>query len=443
MTRLLAALLCLAPVALADDWPQWLGPKRDGVWREPNIIEKLPEGGPKVLWRVPVGMGYSGPAVAGDRLYLMDRVLAKGQANPANAFAKTAVQGTDRVLCFDAATGKQVWHHDYESEYRVSYAAGPRVTPTVDGDRVYTLGTMGELFCLNAKDGKPVWAKNFLTDFGATVPFWGYSGAPLIDGDKVICTVGAPTGKGVVAFDKATGKELWSALSMGDAGYSPPMIYEFGKLRHLIIWHPKAVHSLDPETGKVRWKFDFEVKQSLTAPTPIKVGDDRLFVSAFYDGSRMLKVSDDKAELSHGSTNASEKPDKTDGLHAIIAKPVFADGFIYGVGSYGELRCLDAATGERKWATLAATTAGEPVRWATAFLTPCANGKWFLFNENGELIIAELTPKGYTEISRAKVLEPLNKLPGRPVVWSHPAYAHGSMFARNDRELVRVELKAK
>src|SRR5262245_47346692 len=167
--RRTAALLALAPLchpaARAADWPQWLGPRRDSVWREAGVVAKFPDGGPKTLWKAPVGIGYAGPAVAGGKVYVADRLLAGGAANPMNAFARTRVAGVERVLCLDAATGKEVWKHEYPCEYAISYPGGPRCTPTVDGDRVYSLGAMGDLVCLDAKTGKPLWAHNFIKEY--------------------------------------------------------------------------------------------------------------------------------------------------------------------------------------------------------------------------------------------------------------------------------------
>ena len=152
----LYAVICLvgrSEISRADDWPQWLGPQRDGVWRETGIVDRFPESGPKFRWRTPIGAGYSGPAVADGRVYITDRVLPDGTSNPSNAFSRSAVAGKDRVLCIEESSGKILWNHEYGSKYRVSYAAGPRTTPIVDGERIYTLGTMGELLCLAICNG--------------------------------------------------------------------------------------------------------------------------------------------------------------------------------------------------------------------------------------------------------------------------------------------------
>src|SRR5205807_4919441 len=153
-----------------------------------------------------------------------DRVLAEGVQNPESAFSKNAVSGKERVLCLNEADGRVIWQRSYDSTYEVSYAAGPRATPVVSGDKVYTLGTMGHLFCFNVSTGKVLWSKNFIEDYGARVPSWGFAAHPLIDGDKLICLVGGKDGL-VAAFNKDTGKELWWALKTSETGYCPPMIY--------------------------------------------------------------------------------------------------------------------------------------------------------------------------------------------------------------------------
>jgi outer membrane protein assembly factor BamB len=431
----------------ADDWPQWLGPQRDGIWRETGIIDRFPEKGPKVRWRTAIGGGYAGPAVAGNRVYVTDRILASGAKNPDNAFGRAPVDGTERVLCLDDASGKIIWKHEYACRYQVSYPAGPRATPVVTGGKVYTLGTMGDLFCLDAESGAGLWSKNFPKDYEAPVPLWGFAGHPLVDGDKLICLVGGP-GSLLVAFHKDTGKELWRALSEKEPGYCPPMIFTVDGVRQLILWHPLAVVSLNPETGATYWTQSFRVNSNLTIPTP-RLADHQLLVCSFYNGSMMLKLDNDKPGASvlwKGKSN-SEQPRLTDGLHIIMMTPAVKDGYIYGVCSYGQLRCLKADTGERLWETMKATSGGPLERWSNAFLVEHQD-RFFLFNEKGDLIIARLSPQGYEQLSRAHILDATNRMASRQresgasVLWSHPAFAHQSMYARNDKEIVCVSLAA-
>src|SRR5438128_5799695 len=258
--RLLGIILVAsASLSRADDWPQWLGPKRDGIWRETGIVEQFPPGGPRVKWRTPIGGGYTGPAVAEGRVYVMVRQLAQGAANPPDPFARGIISGTERVLCLNEADGRILWQHEYDCPYAMSYPAGPRTTPVINAGKVYTLGAEGNLLCLDATSGKVIWTRDFKKDFGAKTPLWGFASHPLVDGNKVICLVGGD-GSAAVACDKDTGKEVWRALTTKEIGYAPPMIYDTGDKRQLIIWHAESVNSLDPETGKLYWTEPWRVR---------------------------------------------------------------------------------------------------------------------------------------------------------------------------------------
>lgn len=327
--------------AVADDWPQWGGPQRDCVWHEDGIVEKLPTDGllPRV-WSVEVAEGYSGPAVANGRVFLTDRI-SDGEF--------------ERLLCFDAETGKALWKHQYFVRYTISYAFGPRATPVVDGDRVYFVGAQGDMFCMNVEDGAILWQKNFEKDFGTEMPVWGMAASPLVDGDKLITLVGGKNNGLVICFDKHTGKELWRSLDDPGIGYCPPVIYEFAGRRQLIIWHPKAVSSLDPETGTVLWEVPWAIKAGLCVPMPRKL-DDRLFLTSFYEGPHMLKVGADHADILWKGNGVNEQ--QTDKLHSIMPTPVVTENNIFGICSYGQLRCLKTSTGERIWESRQATGDG-------------------------------------------------------------------------------------
>jgi outer membrane protein assembly factor BamB len=431
------ALLLIGNAAFADDWPQWLGPNRDSVWRESGIVEKFPTNGPPILWRTSIGGGYAGPIVASGRVYVADRQLAPGVNNPADPFARNVIRGFERVLCLDEANGQVVWKHEYECPYHISYPAGPRVAPLVSGGKVYTLGAEGNLLCLDANKGDVQWSHDFKKDFGIKAPMWGFAGHPLLDGQRLICLAGG-AGTTAVAFDKDTGKELWRALSATEPGYCSPIIYEAGGKRQLILWHPEAANSLNPETGEVYWSVPFKSRSGMTIATPRKLGD-WLFFTAFYSGSLMLRL--DPAQPAATTAWRTQKVNEKDTTHlnAVMCTPFLEDGYIYGVCSYGQLRCLKADTGERIWETFRATTSGEPVRWANTFIVK--NGdRFFLFNELGDLIIAKLSPRGYEEICRAHLLEPTGNAAGRPVLWSHPAFANRHVYARNDKEIICVDL---
>ncbi len=433
------ALGFAAFTACADDWPQWLGPQRDGVWRETGIVERFPAKGLRIRWRVPVGAGFTGPAVAEGRVYLMDRQLKTGGSGQGNPFDRARIDGNERVLCLDDKDGRTLWSHAYDCPYSISYAAGPRATPLVDGGKVYTLGAEGNLICFDAANGKEIWSLDFNDAYQIPTPLWGFSAHPLLDGNKLICLVGGK-GSTVVAFDKNSGHELWRALSAKEPGYCPPTLLNIGGKRQLIVWHPEAINSLNPETGEVYWTEPYNVQSGLSVSTPRLWHDDCLYLTAFYNGSRMYKVGASAVESIWQTKKPSEKD--TEHLNSILSTPTVEGDYIYGTCSYGQLRCLDAKTGSRIWETLAATTPdNKPQRWASAFLIKNGN-RFFIANEKGDLIIAKLTPEGYNEISRTHLLDPTNPAPGRDVVWSHPAFANRSVYARNDKELVCADLSA-
>jgi outer membrane protein assembly factor BamB len=431
-------ILAFSPPARADDWPQWLGPQRDGVWREDGLIEDFSTNPPPVRWSAEVGGGYAGPSVADGKVYAFDRQLAQGTANPQDPFARGKIPGSERLLCFDQRDGRLLWKFSYHCPYSVSYASGPRTTPLANGNRVYTLGAEGNLHCLNTADGSVAWSSDFKKDFGAVTPTWGFACNPLLDGNRLICVAGG-TNATVAAFDASTGKVIWTALADKDPGYSSPMIYMIGGKRQLIVWTGQAVHGLDPVSGAVYWTEPFDSRYGMVIATP-RFDQNRLFVTGFYDGSLMLGFKPEQSVpgVLWRSEKHSEK--NTDALHSIICTPVFDGDYIYGVCSYGQLRCIKAADGGRVWETFQATVpSGEETRWANAFLIRQA-ARFFIFNEKGDLIIARLNPKGYSESSRAHLIDPVDHSPGRAVVWSHPAFAGRTVFVRNDKEIIALSL---
>ena len=420
--------------ASADDWPQWLGEKRNDVWTETGIVERFPASGAKIAWRVPVAGGYSGPAVAGGKVYVTDFVSRAGELKN-DASARAELAGKERVHCLNAADGKTVWTHEYDCNYHISYPAGPRTTPAVSDGKVYTLGAEGNLFCLDAATGKPLWSKDLKREYKVDTPIWGFCNHPLADDQRLYCMVGGE-GSVAVALDKNTGKELWRALSATpDAGYCPPKMIEVGGKRQLIIWHPQAINALDPATGKVYWSEKLEPQYSMSCSTPQQAGD-LLFASGIGKCAALFKLSSDKpaAEIVwEGKPNTA--------VFCSNSTPQIDGGTIYGNDcEVGTLRAVKLSTGERLWETFEPTCGGDRRQsHGTAFITK--NGeRYFLFSETGDLIIARLTPEKYEEISRAHIVEPTNEAFGRAVVWSHPAYANKCAFIRNDKEIVCVDL---
>jgi outer membrane protein assembly factor BamB len=355
-----------------------------------------------------------------------------------------AIVGTERVICLEASSGKLLWDHKYQVGYRINYPQGPRTTPAIDGNYVYTLGAMGHLYCLDASTGKVRWLKILPAAYEAEPPVWGWAAHLLVHGDKVFCLVGG-MGSGIVAFDKRSGEEVWRALTAQEIGYSPPLVIQAGNTRQLIVWLDTTVNSLDPDTGKVHWSMRHPAEGNpdrpvVTIMTP-KWHDDLLLVSEFYKGSLMMKLDRDKPAATEVWRSKFTNPMRPDNLNALMTTPIIRDGHVYGIGGYGDLRCINAHTGELVWESFAATTGGRRVDNASAFLIE-HGARTFIMNDQGDLIIAKLTPAGFEELDRAHLLKPTGFARGRNVVWSHPAFASRCIFARNDEEIISVSLAA-
>ena len=277
---------------------------------------------------------------------------------------------------------------------------------------------------------------------------WGIVSSPLVDGDRLLTVVGGEPDALVVAFDKHTGEELWRAIEVeAEMGYAQPVIYQAGGARQLIVWHPRALASLDPETGELYWEQPWDVSMGVTVATPVRSGN-YLLVSQFFNGSLMMQLNRDRpdaTELWRGRSR-SELPGETDTIHAMVTTPIIIGDHVYGVDSYGELRGLDAATGERLWMSPDMTA---QARWSTAFLVRHED-RYFVNNDEGFLILARFTPEGYVELDRTRLIEPTGgsgtrtphgRIAERLVNWSHPAYANGHIVHRNDREIIRASLR--
>ncbi len=431
--------VALAPTLIrADDWPQWLGPERNGVWRETGIVDTFPAEGPEVSWRVPAGHGYSSPTIANGKVYLTDYVIEEGEIfnNPG---ARGPLKGKERVRCFDAETGKELWSHDYDQPYNISYPGGPRSTPTVADGKVYALGAEGKFVCLDANTGELVWEQNWKEQFSIESPMWGFTAHPLVDGDTVYCLVGGE-GSVAVAFNKDTGDVKWKSLSAAEPGYSPPTMIEHGGVKQLLIWHPESLNALNPEDGSVYWSLPLKPAFGMSIMAPQKSGN-LLFASGHGRNGALMKLDDEKpaAEFLWRA-----KPKQA--VFAANGTPLIIDGVIYGSDiDTSAFIAANLETGKRLWQTTLPTLGEENPeragRHGTAFATLHEDsGNLFLLSETGHLIIAAATPESYTEISRAKVVEPTNEAFGRNVVWAAPAYAMKSAFVRNDKELIRIDL---
>jgi outer membrane protein assembly factor BamB len=413
------ALSLWLPVAIrAEDWPQWRGPGRDAVCGEAGLLETFPAEGLKVRWRVPVGWGFSSPVVAQGRVYLADSELAKPKAK-------------ERVQCWDEATGKPFWTHSYDVTYEdwafdPAQEIGPVATPIVEKGKIYTVGRVGHLFCLDARTGDVLWQKDLVKEY--QIEFAPGAPSPLIDGDLLILFIGGKPDASVVALHKETGKEVWRALDE-KLTFSSPIVIESGGKRQLIIWTDASVTSLDPATGQTWWSQRLLTSTEYTVSTPV-FHKNRLLI-----GGLMLQLEADKpaASVLWPASKATARR-----IYSHTSTALFRGDHLYSAKSTGELICVEASTGKQVWESTAVT---DLKNGASIHLTPNGDSV-LLFTNQGELIRARLTPEGYKELSRAQVLEPTFPFGGRNVAWCAPAYANRHIFARNGKELICASLAA-
>ena len=422
-------LLCLFPACNSQstgknsEWSQWMGPQRDASWILDMVKEELRPGDLKKLWETPIGTGYTGPTVADGKVYLMDLMSEKDKK--------------ERVVCMDAETGEQLWVHAYDCEYSVGYPTGPRASVSIQDNKAYSFGTMGDLYCLDATSGKVLWYVDGKTDYSIDYPIWGLSASPLIYKDLLIIQMGAKPDACLIAFNKDSGEEIWRSLS-DKASYSSPIIIEQAGKEVLVCWTGDHLAGLNPATGDVYWTVPCNRRKSVINISMPVYFPPYIFLSSFYDGSMLIKLGKDelKAELIWERKGESER--KTDALHCIISTPFIKDKYVYGIDSYGELRCLDMMTGDRIWTDSTLVPYG---RWSNAHFIRQGKNIW-AFNEKGELILGEYTPGGFKDLGRLELLKPVRVSPNPRggVNWAFPAFSGRKIYARSDALLVCYEI---
>lgn len=377
------------------------------------------------MWEVPVGHGYCGPTVANGKVYLMDYVGESVKS--------------ERVLCFDAETGNLLWSHEYERPYSmVGYPTGPRASVLVDGGRAYSYGTMGNLYCLDAHTGKVIWQVSGEDDYNSEIPVWGLASAPLIENNLLIVQLGGRPDACLVAFDKLSGKEVWRSLT-DRASYSAPIVINQAGERVLVCWTGDNLAGLNPESGQVYWKVPFERRKGIiNIATPV-YEPPYIFLSSFWDGSMLVRLDEKTLDAELVWRRAGKNERNTDALHCCISTPVIQDGYIYGIDSYGEFRCLEMMTGDRIWTDSTLVPYG---RWANAHFVRQGKKIWS-FNELGELILGEFSPAGFRDLGRVEIIKPVSVSPNPRggVNWAHPAFVRRRIYARSDAKLVCYELR--
>jgi outer membrane protein assembly factor BamB len=423
-TGLLRAILVTGLIVLLGalnaptaDWPQFRGPHRDGVWAETNLLETFPQKGLKISWRHPVGGGFSSPVVAQGRVFVLDVEL-------------TAPSARERLHCFQEKTGKVLWVYAYAEHYSEwtfvpERGAGPTATPIVEGQRIYAVGASGFVHCLDVKTGHVIWEKHLGREY--EIAEMSCRPSPLIEGAFLIVSIGAKPGASVLALDKETGKELWKALD-DQVSNSSPIVITFAGRRQLIVWSNNALSSLDPSNGHIYWRELMNTSGNDSAATPV-LQRNRLLVSGL-----MLELSGDTpgARFLWPENRAPSKR-----LLSNTSTAVLEGDYIYSAKSWGELVCLDAATGNERWSTNSVTSRKNG---ASIHITPQGSG-YYLFTDEGNLIRAELSPSGYREKSRSHLIAPTWPFAGTKYVYAPPAYANGHVIVRNEGEVVCASLE--
>jgi outer membrane protein assembly factor BamB len=406
-----------ALLAAGEDWPRWRGPRGDGTWTGPELPEKWPEAGLGRVWRQEIGGGYGGVAVAGGRVYVMDR-----EGPSAQDAQQEDRREFERVLCFDALTGRPLWSHAYPVDYKdVQYGNGPRATPTVVQRHVYTLGATGALHCLDAVDGSVVWHKDLLRDYGARIPVWGLSASPVVFEDLVIVHPGGEPDACLIAFNRLTGDEVWRNLP-DEAGYATPIVIESHGRTQLVAWTPSNLCGLDPRTGELFWSIPFVVTYGTSIATPI-FQDNIVLVSNYYEGAKAI-------ELGSEPTDAKVLWEDRRNLRGLMCQPLCRDGHAYLLDKRFGLTCFELRSGKKLWDDAGRMTPKGRNPQAT-MVRLGETDRALVLNSEGDLILARFTPAAYEELSRTNIISP---------TWAHPAYAGGYAFARNDTELVCVQM---
>jgi outer membrane protein assembly factor BamB len=413
-----AAVLGLPPEAEAADWPQFRGPTRDGNWEESGILKSFPREGVKIRWRQPVGGGFSSPVVVQGRAFVFDVELIKPTAK-------------ERLHCFEEKTGKVLWVYAYEEKYGdwayvPERGAGPTATPIVEGRRIYIVGANGNTHCLDVKTGTVLWEKNIGREY--QVAEMSCRPSPLIEGSLLIVFTGARPGASVLALNKQTGREVWRALD-DPVSNSSPVIITAGGRRQLIVWSDSSLASLDPADGHTYWREPMTTSNNDSVATPVFQGN-QLLVSGL-----MLDVSEDPpaAVFRWPEIRAASKR-----ILSNTSTPVLQGEYIFTAKGAGELVCLAAASGLELWSTNGLTA---PKNGASINITPQGGG-FFLFTDEGNLIRAELTPKGYREMSRSHLIDPTWPFGQTKFVYAPPAFANRNVFARSEVEVVCASLEA-
>lgn len=387
--------------SIADDWPQWRGPNRDGHSAETGLLQSWPEEGPQVLWRRQLGDGYSGIAVVQGRVFTM---FGSG--------------GDEYAAAFDAAGGEELWRFRMGGNLRSSQGGGPRATPTVSGQTAYFLGARSKLYALDIATGEKRWGSDLESELGSKVPEWGTSTSPVIEGDALIVDVAGRKDYGIVAFDKDTGEILWHSGSHLPA-YSSPIVVTLGGVRQVVAFHARGLVGVSAEDGERLWSVPWTTDWDVNAATPIFVPNSGIFVSTDYDvGAALFQI------VREGEEFKPYRIWKNREMKNHFNSSVLVDAHIYGF-DMGTLKCVDALTGEQVWRARGDFSKGS-LLWA--------DGKLIVLGGSGNLGLIEATPEEFRRLGYARILE--------SKTWTPPALANGVLFVRDFAEMLALRVGA-
>jgi outer membrane protein assembly factor BamB len=383
-----------------SEWPQWRGPNRDGVSSETGLLKTWPDGGPKVVWKSPIGDGYSGVSITKGRIFTMDS------------------KGTDEyVVSLDQASGKEIWRTKTDAVFESDQGDGPRSTPTVDGDWVYAVGANGMLIAVNSNDGKKIWSHDLRTEFESEIPRWGTSTSPIVEKDLLLVDVGGKTGYALMAFNKKDGTIAWKAHT-DKQGYSSPIAVTVGGVRQILFFTGTALVSVSP-AGQVYWKYPWRTDWDANIATPVFVAPDKVFISSSYGtGAALVKVT-----AGNGKASVQEVW-KNKVMENHFNSSVLYQGNLYGFDN-AVLKCIDANSGAEKW---------KQSGFGKGSLI-LADGKLIVLGERGQLALVEATPAQYKEIARAQPLQ------GK--TWTMPTLASGKLYLRDQKQIVALDVSGK
>ena len=404
--------------ASATEWPQWRGPNRDGISDEVGILKEWSPNGPKVLWKVPLGEGFSGISVSQGRVYTM--------------FS----EGNDEfVVCLDATDGGEIWRFRSDKNYHEGQGGnGPRATPTIDRDLLFTISAYGKLYALNAANGQELWSHDLQRKFGSDMPRWGFSTSPLVDGESLLVEVGGKGEKSIVAFDKKSSDVVWSSHK-DKLGYSSPIAITVKGVRQIICFTGTKLVSVSPTDGTIYWKYPWKTGYDVNAATPVFIPPDKVFISSGYNkGAAVLQMrvfvspEDDRAATDQIRENQGtvriEEIWKNRKMKNQFASSVLHENYLYGFDN-SILKCIEANTGEEQWKS----------RGFGKGSVILADGHLILLSDRGKLGLAEATPEGYIEKASAQVLSGL--------CWTAPTLASGKLYVRNEEEIACLDITEK